>query len=91
MTLIPNKWVSEFLGETDGGIDDEWALCVEHDCMMVGHPFVVTIVSETREAGKKEETLIAMNPDKAREVAAALLLYAHFAERENELRAEARQ
>lgn len=85
MSLVPHEWENDAVGEGDP--DEAWKLGVEHDMMKDGHPFVVTIHGwqEDDEDGRTDFCLM-LSPGKAREVATALLVYAHLAEQENRRR-----
>lgn len=82
MSLVPAEWHNEYLGESDPG--EVWTLKVEHDCITIGHPFVVTIdAKQDLDSGDGGNVLICLSPKTAREVATALLVYARFADQSN--------
>lgn len=84
MPIVPHEWTNEYRGESEPG--EVWTLEVEHDLMKDGHPFVVTVVARQDDDEGHADTCICLCPQKAREVATALLVYAHLAEQENERR-----
>jgi hypothetical protein len=72
-TLIPKRWT--------GGADGEsWAVEIEHDRFSETEPFVVSLHATHTDDTGTGETLVCASPEQAREMAAALLVYAHFAE-----------
>lgn len=74
---IPNRW------ESSAG-DDSWRMEIEHDRFKIDEPMVVSvwIEGETRK-GEPFDALATATPEKAREMAAALILYAGYAEEAN--------
>lgn len=75
--IVTKAW----LWEGEGG--DEWTVEIEHDRMNVNDQVTVTILARTVEAGAVDDTLIAASPEQAREMATALLVYAHLADKAN--------
>jgi hypothetical protein len=76
--LIPNRWIGA--SEADQTI---WRVEIEHDRFSTDEPFVVSLLVADTDDGRTE-ALATPSPAQAREMAAALLVYAHFAERGNE-------
>lgn len=70
------RWEGEFEGWS-------WSLEVEHDRFSTDEPFVVSVGAMDEDEDGKSETLLCLSPIQAREVAAALLVYANFAEEAN--------
>jgi hypothetical protein len=80
MTVVPSRWE----GEADAG--EVWSVDIEHDLMREDRSFAVTIVSRSEDVdGERAETFVEATPGVAREMATALLVYAHLAE-QNEAR-----
>lgn len=82
--IVPCEWENEYHGEFDPG--ESWTLKVEHDRMADGKPYVVTVEAVQGDEIEQVGLLICLSPGKAREVAAALLVYAHLAEQANDRR-----
>lgn len=78
MTLVPKKW--EGSSETE---QVAWTVEIEHDRFSCGEPFVVSLLVADHDEDGRSEALATPTPAQAREMAAALLVYAHFAERAN--------
>ena len=76
---IPKEWVNGTGNEGQAG-DYEY-LQIEHDRMIDGEPFVVTLYGRNRDAGQSTDYLFCATPEQAREMADALRLYADDAER----------
>jgi len=83
--LVPHNWA----GTTDEGVS--WRVEIEHDRFSTGEPFVVSmLVADTDDEGRNEG-LATPTPTQARQMATALLVYAHFAEQANADEASARR
>lgn len=74
---IPNRWEG-----SEGS--DTWRVEIEHDRFSTDAPMVVSlwIEGEAEDEGKFD-ALATATPDQAREMAAALILYAGYAEEAN--------
>jgi hypothetical protein len=81
--LIPKRWT----GGSDGV---SWTLEIEHDRFSETEPFVVSLHATGTDDTGTETTLVCASPEQAREMAAALLVYAHFAAQQNEVADSAR-
>lgn len=74
---IPSHWSGEDEGE-------HWAVLIEHDRVTEGEPCVVAVEIENWDADEPHVTTLACaSPEQAREMAAALTLYAAEVDREN--------
>lgn len=85
---VPNRW------ESTAG-EDEWRVEIEADCFADDEPFVVSVWIEGEEGvdGPSERSFQALatpTPEQAREMAAALVLYADLADDANQKTGEAR-
>jgi hypothetical protein len=76
MPEIPCRW-SNMQGE------DEWHMEIEHDQFSTGEPFVVSVWMEGASEGIAWDGLATATPEQAREMAAALTLYADYADEAN--------